>query len=82
MEKETFDYSMVPNNFSLCIEQDCPNADTCLRRIAYDHVPASITFLSILNPKANKEATRKKCQHYCSNEKYVMLKDLYALRES
>ena len=69
MEKETFDYSMVPNNFSLCTEQDCPNADTCLRRIAYDHVPASITFLSILNPKANKEATRKKCQHYCSNEK-------------
>lgn len=69
MEKETFDYSMVPNNFSLCTEQDCPNADTCLRRIAYDHVPASITFLSILNPKANKEATRKKCQHYSSNEK-------------
>ena len=92
MEKETFDYSMVPNNFSLCTEQDCPNADTCLRRIAYDHVPASITFLSILNPKANKEATRKRCQHYCSNEKVRYAKkkkkknkkqkDLYALRES
>lgn len=82
MEKETFDYSMVPNNFSLCIEQDCPNADTCLRRIAYDHVPASITFLSILNPKANKEATRKNVNITVQTKKYVMLKDLYALRES
>ena len=53
MEKETFDYSKVPHNFGLCAAADCSHADTCLRRIAYSHAPANITFLPTLNPKTN-----------------------------
>ena len=51
MEKESFDYSKVPHNFGLCAAADCPHADTCLRRIAYTHTPASVTFPPTLNPK-------------------------------
>lgn len=40
----SFDYSKVPFQFGLCAAADCPRGDTCLRRTAYDHVPANILF--------------------------------------
>ena len=68
MEKESFDYSRVPHNFGLCATADCPHADTCLRRIAYTHTPASVTFPPTLNPKTI-EAMAGKCEYYRSNQK-------------
>ena len=69
MEKETFDYSKVPYNFGLCAAPaDCSHADTCLRRIAYSHASANITFLPTLNPKTI-EAMAGKCEYYRSNKK-------------
>ena len=68
MEKESFDYSKVPHNFGLCAAADCPHADTCLRRIAYTHTPASVTFPPTLNPKTI-EARTGKCEYYRSNQK-------------
>lgn len=68
MKEETFDYSEVPYNFGLCMSDSCPNADTCLRRIAYAHAPSKEMFLSILNPKAI-ERMPEKCSHYRSNKK-------------
>ena len=68
MEKESFDYSKVPHNFGLCAAADCPHADTCLRRIAYTHTPASVTFPPTLNPKTI-EAMAGKCEYYRSNQK-------------
>ncbi|MCD8183084.1 MAG: DUF6078 family protein [Bacteroides sp.] len=69
MEKEiSFDYSKVPYSFGLCATADCPRAETCLRRITYNHVPASVTFPPTLNPKTIEETTGK-CRYYCSNEK-------------
>ena len=69
MEKETFDYSKVPYNFGLCAAAaDCSHADTCLRRIAYSHASANITFLPTLNPKTI-EAMAGKCEDYRSNKK-------------
>ena len=68
MEKESFDYSRVPHNFGLCATADCPHADTCLRRIAYTHTPASVTFPPTLNPKTI-EARTGKCEYYRSNQK-------------
>lgn len=68
MEKETFDYSKVPYCFGLCAAEDCSRANTCLRRVAYNHVPADVPFTSMLNPKA-VEAMKGECEYYLPNVK-------------
>lgn len=68
MQEEPFDYSEIPYRFSLCIENQCPQSETCLRQIALRHAPASETFISILNPAWIKEK-KGKCKYYRSNEK-------------
>ena len=50
MTKDT-SFSEIPFNYGLCAA-DCPRGDTCLRRIAYDHIPADVTFPPTLHPKA------------------------------
>lgn len=62
-----FDYSKVPYNFGLCVATNCPHGDTCLRRIAYNHTPANVTFPPTLNLKTI-EAMAGKCKYYRSNE--------------
>ena len=66
MTKDT-SFSEIPFNYGLCAA-DCPRGDTCLRRIAYDHIPADVTFPPTLHPKAI-EAMAGKCKYYRSNEK-------------
>jgi len=68
MEKAMFDYSKVPYSFGLCAVADCPRSGTCLRRIAYDHIPESLVFPPTLNPKAAGVLTEK-CKYYCPDEK-------------
>lgn len=63
-----FDFSKVPYSFGLCAAENCPNAATCLRRIAMQHAPAQKIFLPTLNPKRIKDG-QEKCEFYCSNEK-------------
>ena len=71
MTKDT-SFSEIPFNYGLCAA-DCPRGDTCLRRIAYDHIPADVTFPPTLHPKAI-EAMAGKCKYYRSNEKCAMPK--------
>ena len=60
-------YSKIPSNYGLCAA-DCPRGDTCLRRIAYDRIPANVVFPPTLHLKAI-EAMAGKCKYYRSNEK-------------
>ena len=60
-------FSGIPFNYGLCAV-DCPRGRTCLRRIAYDHIPPNATFPPTLHPKAI-EAMAGKCKYYRSNEK-------------
>ena len=71
MMKDT-SYSKIPSNYGLCAA-DCPRGDTCLRRIAYDRIPANVVFPPTLHLKAI-EAMAGKCKYYRSNEKCVMPK--------
>ena len=50
MMKDT-SYSKIPSNYGLCAA-DCPRGDTCLRRIAYDRIPANVVFPPTLHLKA------------------------------
>ena len=68
MMKDT-SYSKIPSNYGLCAA-DCPRGDTCLRRIAYDRIPANVVFPPTLHLKAI-EAMAGKCKYYRSNEKVV-----------
>ena len=63
MMKDT-SYSKIPSNYGLCAA-DCPRGDTCLRRIAYDRIPANVVFPPTLHLKAI-EAMAGKCKYYRS----------------
>lgn len=69
MEEEPFDYSKVPGHFGMCVVENCSKSTTCLRRIVYNHVPADIVFLPILNPRNIVKMLPDKCEYYCSNKK-------------
>lgn len=68
-----FDYSEVPFNYGMCAAQDCPNAATCLRQIAFTYVPEDILFPSILNPRIIAK-TKGKCKYYRLNTKIRLAK--------
>ena len=64
---ENFDYSVVPGGFGHCMAS-CPQAATCLRHIAYEHLPANKAFVRMLVPRIAEQA-QGKCKYYCSNAK-------------
>lgn len=68
-----FDYSEVPFNFGLCAAEDCPNATTCLRQIAFKYIPEDIIYPSILNPKIIAKM-KGKCKYYCPDTKIRLAK--------
>jgi hypothetical protein len=71
---ENFDYSVVPRGFGHCMAS-CPQAATCLRHIAYEHLPADKAFVRMLVPHM-AEQTQGKCKYYCSNAKVRYAKGL------
>ena len=71
MMKDT-SYSKIPSNYGLCAA-DCPRGDTCLRRIAYDRIPANVVFPPTLHLKAI-EAMAGKCKYTVPTRKCVMPK--------
>ena len=46
----------------------CPQAATCLRHIAYEHLPADKAFVWMLVPHMAGQA-QGKCKYYCPNTK-------------
>lgn len=65
---EHFDYSLVPSGFGHCAAA-CPKAATCLRRIAYDCLPADKTFIHMLSPRVAEAVQGEGCPHYLSSAK-------------
>ena len=60
---DTFDYAQVPHGFIHCLQAECPKAATCLRQMAYAHLPEQEKFLHVINPK--QQLPRKgACPYY------------------
>lgn len=60
---DTFDYAQVPHGFIHCLQAECPKAATCLRQMAYAHLPEQEKFLHVINPK--QQLPRKDaCPYY------------------
>ncbi len=67
MSEDTFDYTQVPKGFMYCQRESCPKAASCLRRLAYERVPADKPCLSILNPRW-LDAQKAACPYYLDNQ--------------
>ena len=48
---DKLDYSLVPNDFALCLEEKCLHASTCLRYQASRYVPKERWAVKVVNPK-------------------------------
>ena len=49
--KEKLDFSEVPYQYSMCLNRQCPKADTCLRQLAEQSVPEKVEHWTIISPK-------------------------------
>ena len=66
MRKTTKIYKDIPSRYPLCLHDDCPMADSCLRQLAFRRHEELDSFLNLINPsKCNKQAN---CPHYVSNQ--------------
>ena len=66
--KKEIDYSQIPNFFLMCLNQECPKAENCLRQLAAEVIPSEVKQLTIINPKY-LAAVKNDCPHYKVAEK-------------
>lgn len=65
---ETFDYSKVPYDFDHCQQAQCPQAETCLRRLAAIHAPQTLPSMKSVNPNS-LPADLTRCPYHLSTRK-------------
>lgn len=70
MEKD-FDYKLVPSGFGHCFNNDCPQADSCLRHLVAKHSVSGDPFIRIINP-AYYPADGNACTHFKQCQKVRM----------
>ena len=67
-ESATKTSEKVPNNYTLCLKNDCPKAATCLRYMAVGMMSSEVQRWSIISP-AYLAQTEGECPVYRSAEK-------------
>lgn len=48
--KPDFDYATVPYGFAHCLNDQCPRAGQCLRRLVVNHIPAECETINLVTP--------------------------------
>ena len=66
--EEKLDPTIIPHLYALCLNRECPKADTCLRQLAERSIPSHIAFWQVVSPK-HIAAMEKDCPYYRSNKK-------------
>ena len=79
--KEKLDFSEVPYQYSMCLNQLCPKANTCLRQLAEQSVPEKVQHWTIISPKC-LAAVQGDCPYYRSNTKVRYAKGFIGILES
>lgn len=79
--KEKIDFDLVPYRYTLCLNNQCPQANTCLRQLAEQSIPETLPSWTYLNPK-HLAALNGPCPHYRSSAKVSYAKGLINLLES
>ncbi len=55
--KEKINASAIPDAYLLCMNQDCPKATDCLRRIAEQQIGDEVRLWRVISPKYQKNQT-------------------------
>ena len=55
--KEKINASAIPDAYLLCLNQDCPKATGCLRRIAEQQISDKVRLWRVISPKYQKNQT-------------------------
>lgn len=50
MGKELY-YSQVPFNYEICLNRECPQANTCLRQFTEKNMPSHVKTWTVISPK-------------------------------
>lgn len=66
-----FDYKLVPSGFGHCFNNDCPQANSCLRNLAAKQSASGSSFITIVNP-AHYPADGNACTHFKQCQKVRM----------
>lgn len=66
--EEKIDFTKVPYQYAMCLNQKCPKANTCLRQLTEQSVPENIKQWVIISPK-NLATIEDDCPYYRSNNK-------------
>ena len=61
-----FDFNLVPDWWAVCQNAGCPQAESCLRRVAAQSMPSSVTVWPCVMPGALKDGD---CAFFAKNEK-------------
>ncbi len=69
----------MPECYTVCQNESCSNADSCLRKFCYDQKIQEKAFISVVNP-LRYPAPNEKCKFFVSKEKIRVawgVKDFY-----
>ena len=80
--KENIDFSEVPYEYALCLNRQCPKADTCLRQLVKRIVPQKVEYWTIVSPKYTDTITKGNCLYYRSNIKARYAKGFIGILEN
>lgn len=61
-EQRTIDFSGMPQMFGRCLRAECPQAENCLRQLAWRQEETRGDFLTLINPHTVKGGTD--CPHF------------------
>lgn len=79
--KEEADFSTMPSQYLLCLNQQCPKAATCLRKLAERIVPDTVQYWSIISPK-HLNMLKGDCPYYRPCEKVRFAKGFIGILEN
>lgn len=79
--KTEISYDQVPYNYIICLNRECPQANTCLRQRVEQIVPANVKYWSIISPK-NLATLKGTCPHYRSDTKIRFAKGFITMLEN
>lgn len=66
--EEKLDTATIPYRYLLCLNRQCPKADTCLRQLAERSMPDDIPQWNIISPKY-QAASKGDCPYFRSDRK-------------
>lgn len=61
--EEKIDFSQAPRRYSMCLNRECAQADTCLRQLITKSAPINIQYWEIISP-TYLAALKGACPHY------------------